>query len=146
MFSTCFKEVSMKVRGVFFILILLVLSVPPWAAAGPKIMTDDELDHVTAQGVRLKFDFDPEGGGINLDFDAGNLTGTGTVLLNPLSQGAINVAASGTPGFGAVPVNGSLVIQNVENMNFSFNLCYFCKANVLNQLGLQIGATFNSVP
>jgi hypothetical protein len=122
-----------------FFVVLVLLIVPRLAAAGPKLLSDEEMDEITAQGggVQLDFGFNAETGDLNFNFNLGPTLGNGSVVSSPAStSGPSNLTLTGNTNLS----NSTFV---VENMILNLNVCAMCNATVINQLGLGLGITLN---
>jgi hypothetical protein len=107
------------------------------AVAAPKIMTDDELDGVSASGgINLDFTTDPTR--LGFSFDMGSMTGVGSVTTTPPSTSPNTLAFQG-----AVDLTNARF--NVENMIFNLNICVQCQGNIL-QAGIGIPITVKTGP
>ncbi len=107
------------------------------ARAAPKLMTDAELDEVSASGglsISLDTGDNPS---FSFSFDQGGTFGTGSVTTSP-------AAIPSTLTFsGAVDMSHALI--NVENMIFNLNICVQCSGTIL-QSGIGIPITFKNSP
>jgi hypothetical protein len=123
----------MKLRVVFFVVALLI--VPQVVSASPKVLSDEELEEITARGVDLGFNFNAETGDLGFNFNMGSTVGNGNVTSSPVS----------TPS--NLTLNGNTNLSNstfvVENMILNLNVCAMCNATVINQLGFGLGITLN---
>ncbi len=107
------------------------------AMAAPKLMTDADLDEVSASGgLTISLDTG-ENPSFNFSFDQGGTFGTGSVTTSP-------AAIPSTLTFsGAVDMSHALI--NVENMIFNLNICVQCSGTIL-QSGIGIPITFKNSP
>ena len=115
--------------------VLLFCSV---ATAAPQLMTDAELDEVSASGS-VNFSMDAgESPSFNFSFDQGGTTGTGSVTTSPSIWTPSTLTLQG-----AVDLSHTLI--NVENMIFNLNICVQCSGTIL-QSGIGIPITIKTTP
>jgi hypothetical protein len=126
----------MKLRLTFTAIVLLVCALQVHAA--PQLLTDAELDRVTAKGTDIEFTFNPESGGLNFGFNTGSTVGNGSVVSSPLPGSSNLNTLTGTNTLS----NNTFV---VENMIMNVNICAMCNATVINQIGLGLGVTVNPI-
>jgi len=112
-------------------MVVLLISCP--AVAKPRVMSDTELDEVSASGG---FDIEVNTGtdgssSLSFTFDMGATTGFGNVSTTPV----VPSTPSGMNFTGAVDMTGALF--NVENMIFNLNICVQCQGNII-QTGIGI--------
>lgn len=124
---------------------LLTISAPHFAIAEPQLMTDSELDAVSARGTTneqgtpvldlgsILAKANPDGNGALFTFDLGNVFGSGGVDFGNL-----------TGGPSTLTLNGDLYTQvlNVENLIFNLNICSGCDGTVY-QTGLGVPININ---
>jgi hypothetical protein len=128
----------MKLRLALIVIALLVL--PLKVEARPKLLSDSEMDRVTARGTDFEFNFNPDTGGLNFNFNAGATIGNGSVISSPAVGGTSN--STNLPGISTLSNNTFVV----DNMILNLNICAMCNATVINQLGLGLGVTVNPMP
>jgi hypothetical protein len=98
------------------------------AIAAPKLMTDDELDAVSASGgINIELGAD---GSLSFDFDMGMAAGNGSVITTPATSVPSTFAFQGTADF----TNARIA---VENMIFNLNICVQCQGTI-HQIGIGI--------
>ncbi|MBI4522536.1 MAG: hypothetical protein HY695_01850 [Deltaproteobacteria bacterium] len=112
---------------------------PPWSLARPQVMTDDELDQVTARGVEFKFNFNPDQNVLDFSFDVGSTLGTGTLGLNPFPAVPSNITVNGNPNL----TNSNLFF---DNLTLNMNVCVSCSATTIIQQGIGIPITVKVQP
>ena len=106
------------------------------AMAAPKVMTDVELDEVSASGG-LSFSLDAgDNPTFSFNFDEGGTFGAGSVTTSPATASPSTLTFSG-----AVDLSHALI--NVENMIFNLNVCVQCSGTIL-QSGIGIPITINT--
>lgn len=126
----------MKRRLRIIVIILLFLPLP--AFAGPKFLSEAEMDRITARGTEFDFTFNPDSGGLDFNFNAGSVTGNGSGASSPVTSTS-HLALTGNNTLS----NNTFV---VDNMILNVNICAMCNATVINQLGLGLGITVNPIP
>jgi len=126
---------------------LLVLGMTGLAAAEPELMTDTDLEAVTARGVDgtesassdpgpvldlggILGAANPDGTGALFGFDLGGVIGGGSAEIAGLTQPS------------ALTLNGALSpgVLNVQHLNYivNLNICVECKADVIYQQGIAL--------
>ncbi len=98
------------------------------ATAAPQVMTDDELDAVSASGG-INFEVSTDGG-VNFSFDMGTAIGNGSVNTTPVTATSPTFNFQGTADF----TNARIA---VENMIFNLNICVQCQGTI-HQIGIGI--------
>lgn len=130
----------MQLKLVACAVVVLVLALPGAVkAGGMKAMTDQQLDQVTAQGVGLNINLDPQGNGVGFSFNLGQVLGNGSVVADPTASTPSDITFNG----GANLSNSQFIVQNLI---FNFNLCVQCQASQIIQLGLGTGVTVQPQP
>lgn len=104
------------------------------ATAAPKLMTDDELDAVSASGG-ISFQLGTDGSLI-FDFDMGTTVGNGSVITTPATSASPTFSFQGTADF----TNARIA---VENMIFNLNICVQCQGTI-HQTGIGIPISFKT--
>ncbi len=104
------------------------------AIAAPKLMTDDELDAVSASGS-ISFEVGTDGS-LSFDFDMGAAAGTGSVNTTPATSVPSTFNFQGTADF----TNARIA---VENMIFNLNICVQCQGTI-HQTGIGIPISFKT--
>ncbi len=128
----------MLIRCIAVLLSIAAIGIasPRVVFAGPQLLSDEELDEISAGAVQFSYSVDPVTGGVNLAFDTGSTQGNGNVTATP-STGPSTVNVT----------NGNLVFSNsainVQNMILNLNLCVQCKATTINQIGFGLGINVN---
>jgi hypothetical protein len=115
-------------------LVAVLVALPGEASARRQLLTDEELDQVTARGVELTFNMNPDGG-VDFMFNLGNTFGSGTASPIPTDF----------PSNLTVNANNLLLSQSsiqVENLILNMNICVQCNATTINQIGFGVGVTF----
>jgi len=108
------------------------------ATAAPQLMTDAELDEVSASGS-VNFSLDAgESPSFNFSFDQGATTGTGSVTTSPSIWTPSTLTMTG-----AVDLSHAYI--NVQNMIFNLNICVQCSGTIL-QSGIGIPITIKTTP
>jgi len=109
------------------------------ALAAPKVMTDDELDAVSASGG-INLDFNTDSGALNFSFDTGSLAGVGNVTTTPSTTSPNTMAFQG-----AVDLTNAHF--NVQNMIFNLNICVQCQGKIIQAgIGIPISVTTSTSP
>jgi hypothetical protein len=121
------------------LLLLGVLLLPGVATAARQVMTDEEMDAVSAAGFSIDLNpADPTK--LNFSFDLGGSTGAGDVSISPPSV-AVNPSTLVLPG----QVDLSHALFNVQNMVFNLNICVQCSGTIF-QSGIGIPITIKTGP
>ncbi len=121
--------------GLVFLLVLLLL-LPRLVAAAPQLLSDEELDEVTAQGVDFQLNVTPDAQTLNFSFDLGSTFGNGSA--SPVT----------VPTSSSLFVNGnpSLSIFHVDNLVLNLNICVSCNAQTITQQGFGLPITLKVQP
>jgi len=98
------------------------------AIAAPQVMTDDELDAVSASGG-INFELGTDGS-LSFNFDMGMAVGNGSVNTTPVIAATPTLSFQGTADF----TNARIA---VENMIFNLNICVQCQGTI-HQTGIGI--------
>jgi hypothetical protein len=121
------------------LLLLGVLLLPGVATAARQVMTDEEMDAVSAAGFSIDLNpADPTK--LNFSFDLGGSTGVGDVSISPPSV-SVNPSTLVLPG----QVDLSNAMFNVQNMVFNLNICVQCSGTIF-QSGVGIPITIKTGP
>jgi len=109
------------------------------ATAAPQLMTDSELDEVSASGgVNISLDTG-DNPSFNFSFDQGGTSGNGSVTTSTPSVWTPSTLTM----TGAVDLSHAYI--NVQNMIFNLNICVQCSGTIL-QSGIGIPITINTTP
>ena len=121
------------------LLVAAVFLVMPGLALATEVLSDGELDQVSAMGdFSLQLGEGPNGiPTVNFGFQTGGTTGNGSVMISPspTSSSVIN---------GGVSFSNTLF--HVDNMVFNLNICVQCRATTITQGNLGVPITINVVP
>lgn len=117
---------------VLVLLLTLAALATPALGAGPKLMTDDELDGVSAQGVQLDLKINPDDASVDFSFNAGGTFGNGSVSTTGPDGLPSTIALNGT----GLTLNNSTI--QVENMILNLNICVQCQAEKIIQSGIGV--------
>lgn len=118
--------------------LLFALDAGPVAAGGPALLTDEELDRVTAGGVDFSIAVDPNEGLVDFAFNLGSSFGSGSVGLGTPAQ------VPSTTVFNGGNVNLSNAQFLIDNMVFNLNICVQCRADTIIQKGLGVPITIRA--
>jgi hypothetical protein len=106
------------------------------AIAAPQVMTDDELDAVSASGG-INFELGTDGS-LSFNFDMGTAAGNGSVITTPATSVPSTFAFQGSADF----TNARIA---VENMIFNLNICVQCQGTI-HQTGIGIPISIKTTP
>jgi hypothetical protein len=124
------------VRQIGILLLVGILLLPGAAIAARQVMTDEEMDAVSASGFTIDLNpADPTK--LSFSFDLGGNSGLGDVSISPPTL-TVNPSTLLIPG-GAVDLTNARF--NVENMIFNLNICVQCSGSIF-QSGVGIPITF----
>ena len=128
-------NLRIKIALVFAALFLLA----PGLALATEVLSDDDLDQVSAMGeFSLELGEGPNGlPSVNFAFQTGGTTGNGSVLISPSPAGS-SVINGG--------VSFSNTLFNVENMIFNLNICVQCHATTITQGNVGVPVQIKLVP
>ncbi len=118
------------------LLLVALLALPRWVAAAPKVLSDEELDEVTAQGVEFQLNLTPDAQTLNFSFDLGSTFGNGSA----------SPATLPTPSSLFVNGNPALTIFHVDNLVLNLNICVSCNAQTITQQGFGLPITVKVQP
>ena len=120
--------------------LVLGLVMAPGSALALQVLSDDEMDQISAQGS-FSLSIDPNGPTgvptVNFGFVTGDTTGTGSVSISPLT--APSTIINGNALF-------SNTLFNVQNMIFNMNICVQCHATTLTQANIGVPVEIKFVP
>ncbi len=122
------------------LLFLVPLLVPQLALGGPKLLSDEELDQITAQGVQLNVGLSPDRQRIDFAFEALPTVGQGSVEVSPTTLPS-TLTVNGTAN-----LNMSQSTFLVENLTLNLNICVQCKATTIIQQGFGFPVTVKLQP
>jgi hypothetical protein len=126
-----------RLVGAAILCAAVVFLVGAGAIAAPKVMTDDELDEVSASGgINLDLTTDPTS--LHFSFDNGTMLGAGSVTASPATAGPSTLAFQGTADF----TNARIA---VDNMIFNLNICVQCQGSIF-QSGIGIPISIKTGP
>lgn len=128
----------MKIWSLIVLSAVLVLAARPAAAAGPQLLTDEELDQVSAGGVSFNLSVDPNEQTVDFAFNLGSSFGSGNVGVGTPAQ------APPTTVFNGGNMNFSNANFLVDNMIFNLNICVQCRADTIIQKGLGVPITIRT--
>ncbi len=124
------------------LLAVTFLLYPTISLGRPYVMSDGELDEITAKGVdpavSLSVTANPSENGVDFAFNMGSTVGNGSVGITPVVSNPSTVVLSGS----ALPN----AVFNVQNMVFNLNICVACNATKIIQSGTGIPITVNIQP
>jgi hypothetical protein len=128
----------MNLRIIMLLLVAVVLVMPGLAIA-TEVLSDGELDEVSAMGdFTLQLGEGPNGTPtVNFGFQTGGTTGNGSVMISPTPT-ASSVITGG--------VSFSNTLFQVQNMVFNMNICVQCRATTITQGNLGLPITINVLP
>lgn len=118
--------------------VVLAVGAGPAVAGGPTLLTDEELDQVSAGGVQFDLKVDPNEGLVDFAFNVGSSFGSGSVAVGTPTQ------APPTTVFNGGNVNLSNANFLVDNMIFNLNICVQCRADTIIQKGLGVPITIRA--
>lgn len=122
----------------FLLLALLTVAIRP-AAAEWQVLTDEELDEISAGGVQLDLNVNPQDQTVSFNFGMGPTFGSGDVTVSPAQQ-----ATTAPPTFVFNGANLASSTFFVNNMVFNLNICVMCRANSIIQQGIGVPVTITS--
>jgi hypothetical protein len=129
----------MKNRLLTLLPVLLII-LTPGPANSTEVLSNPELDEVSAQGLTgLTIDTNTPTGvpTLNFSFSAGGGTyGNGSAMIQP-GLGTTTINAAGGLSF-------SNNLMNIQNLILNMNLCVQCSATTLTQSNLGVPITFNN--
>lgn len=129
----------MNLRIISLLLFAAVFLVMPGVALATEVLSDGELDQVSAMGdFSLQIGEGPNGiPSVNFGFQTGGTSGNGSVLISP------------SPTVPSV-INGGVSFSNtlfqVENMIFNLNICVQCHATTITQGNVGVPVQIKLVP
>lgn len=118
--------------------VVLALGAGPAVAGGPTLLTDEELDQVSASGVQFDLKVDPNEGLVDFAFNVGSSFGSGSVGVGTPVQ------APATTVFNGGSMNLSNATFLIDNMIFNLNICVQCRADTIIQKGLGVPITIRA--
>ncbi len=121
-------------------LLLSILIMPQLAAGGPKLLSDEELDQITAQGVDLKLSMSPDQQQLDFTFEAQSTAGQGSVAVSPSSFPSTLTVN----GMTNLDLSRSTIL--VGNLTLNLNICVQCKATTIIQQGFGFPVTVTIQP
>ncbi len=125
-----------RIVGVLLACGVVVCPPFPMVAAAPLVLTDAEMDEVSASGG-INIGVDSSDGSFTFSFDQGLTAGYGSVTTSPALTTPSTLVA------GSVDLKNAYI--NVQNMVFNLNVCVQCSGNIF-QVGLGIPITIKSTP
>jgi len=127
-------------RPIILALLMLLAATATPVSAGWEPLSDDELDEISAGGVDLSLQVNPEDQLVDFTFSTGGTTGNGSAAVSPVQS-----PTSLPPTF---VFNGATNLANatlfVENWVFNLNICVMCKADSIIQQGIGIPITIKT--
>jgi len=129
----------MNLRIISLLLFAAVFLVMPGVALATEVLSDGELDQVSAMGdFSLQIGEGPNGiPSVNFGFQTGGTSGNGSVLISP------------SPTVPSV-INGGVSFSNtlfqVENVIFNLNICVQCHATTITQGNVGVPVQIKLVP
>ena len=129
----------MNLRIMIALVFAALLLVMPGLALATEVLSDQELDDVSAMGdFSLQIGEGPNGiPSVNFGFQTGGTSGNGSVLISP-SPTASSVINGG--------VTFSNTLFHVDNMIFNLNICVQCHATTITQGNVGVPVQIKLVP